>query len=644
MTIKDIANLAGVSISTVSKIVNNKADNINAETRNRVLQIVKEYNYAPYSAARSSSGAKTFLIGVLLKQVSRAGVLESGILETARRRGYQILLCDSAGDEKIELKQITALCRHRVDGVIWEPAGRDSQKFLRYFQEQNIPVSFLGPAGNENSYSLDYVSMGYAAAQKLLEYRHTKIACLTVPGSLFCQKVLEGVRKCLFDHGISYTDGMELSSKTEGLCSRLLSGGFTGIVCTCYSSALLLYKEAERLRYRIPSDLSVVSLLGEDEAFADFPSISGVCIPLRQLAELVCEDLIGRCEQKSVPARSSLPALPLVFNHEDSLAVPPSLRYKKILAAGSIHTDITLKVDTAPVPGTTGVITSSCTSLGGKGANQAVAAARLGHTAVILGKIGMDLDSDVICDTFGREHVLTCGLRRDSRAPAGKAYIHVPRDAESSITILSGANQYLTPEDIRSAEYLFEDCGYCLVSTEIPAETVLQTLQTARKYQGITIVKPAALSSLPEGLLDHTDIFVPNQKEAALLCPFPATVEKQAAFFLEQGCPTVLITLGHRGCYLKTADTARYFPAAAFPVADSTGGADALIAALAVYLTEGYELTAAIRIAMYAAGFCVSRPGAAPAMADRASLENHIRDTEPDLLLSPHTSALSCIS
>ncbi|MFQ9939597.1 MAG: PfkB family carbohydrate kinase [Blautia hansenii] len=206
------------------------------------------------------------------------------------------------------------------------------------------------------------------------------------------------------------------------------------------------------------------------------------------------------------------------------------------------------------------------------------------------------------------------------------------KDAESSITILPGANQNLFPEDISSREHLFEGCGYCLISTEIPVETCICAAETARKYGAQTIVKPAALKTLPDKLLKNTDIFVPNRKEAALLCPQETEVDKQAAFFFSLGCPVVIITLGHRGSYLRTKDMACAFPAAAFPSVDSTGGADAFIAALASYLTEGCPLEKAIPIATYAAGFCVSRTGVVPALVDKASLENHIRIAEPELL------------
>ena len=104
MTIKEIAKLAGVSISTVSKIVNNKADNINIETRNRVLKIVKEYNYTPYGTAKNISNAKTFVIGVLLRHSTLLNLMLKGIMDMAQKHGYNVLLCDSMDSEEKELK------------------------------------------------------------------------------------------------------------------------------------------------------------------------------------------------------------------------------------------------------------------------------------------------------------------------------------------------------------------------------------------------------------------------------------------------------------------------------------------------------------------------------------------------------------
>lgn len=632
MTIKEIAKLAGVSISTVSKIVNNKADNINIETRNRVLKIVKEYNYTPYGTAKNISNAKTFVIGVLLRHSTLLNLMLKGIMDMAQKHGYNVLLCDSMDSEEKELKHITALCRHHVDGVIWEPVSENSIQYEHYFQEQDIAISYINSSLPEASHCLDFMQMGYLAAQKLLDYRHTHIACLTKPGSFRSKMVFEGFKKCLFDNEIPYSEDMKLFVTDPDFYTQISLQGFTGIVSTHFEAALSLYEKVKSFHYHIPSDLSLVSLREDAGDAICFPRISSLQIPYEAFGEKVCYHLIAACENLNEPEFTLFTSNNLTLDHEESLNAPPSCRYKKVISVGSINTDITLTVDELPSSGSTTVTTASCISLGGKGANQAIGAARLGREVILIGKIGNDYDSTVIYDTLKKEHVLTHGIRRSSASATGKAYIHVQKDAESCITVLPGANETLSPEDILSREHLFDGCGYCLISTEIPLNTCMQAAKTAHFHHAKNIVKPATLKALPTELLANADIFVPNKREAALLCPFENTVEGQADYFYQKGCPVIIITLGHQGSYVKTADFSGYFPAADFPSIDSTGGADAFIAALASYLTEDYALLNAVKIATHAAGFCISRTGVVPALIDRTSLENHIKMTEPTLL------------
>lgn len=132
--------------------------------------------------------------------------------------------------------------------------------------------------------------------------------------------------------------------------------------------------------------------------------------------------------------------------------------------------------------------------------------------------------------------------------------------------------------------------------------------------------------------MKYIDIFVPNRKESELLCPDKADVESRAKAFTDMGAKTVIITLGHHGCYIRDFAFCGYLPAAGFLPVDTTGAADAFISALAVYLINGCSLVDAAKIASCAAGFCVSRQGVIPAMVDRNSLETYIARKKPDLL------------
>lgn len=632
MTIKEIAKLAGVSISTVSKIVNQKDQNINPKTRDRVLQIVKEYNYTPYGTVKNLSTAKSFVIGVLLRDASKSAKVLNGILQTAQKCGYNIMLLDSQNSPELELRHITSLCRNRVDGVIWEPVHFSSYENEHYFNEQEISICYFNGPIPKSSYYIDYEQLGYVLTQKLLDYKHTKIACLMRPDSLRAEMVFEGFKKCLFDNQITFDKKMLLFHNDNSSWHKIMTGRITGIITPHYTTALELYEQMHTLHYHIPADLSVVSLKEERQSSISFPYISSIQIPHSEFGSYLCENLIAKCEKAPDHQENLLFSVEPVFDTERSIEIPSFYRSKKIVVVGSINTDYTFNVNQIPQAGKTTRINNLTTSLGGKGANQAVGAARLGRDVALIGEIGQDTDSDFIIDILEKQRVDTNGIHRDIKLPTGKAYIYVEKSGESTITVFSGANHNLTPESIRLRQHLFENAGYCLLSTEVNHGTILEASSIAEKYGVKTILKPSTLENVSADLASHIDIIVPNRKEAVLLCPGCDTVEQQANYLFSLGIDTVIITLGHEGCYLKTADQEQYFPASDFISVDTTGGADAFISALAAYLTEGYSIEKAIRIATYAAGFCISRQGVVPALVDQSTLNAHIRRIEPDLL------------
>ena len=633
MTIKEIAKLAGVSISTVSKIVNNKDQNINADTRNRVLKIVKEYNYTPYGTVKNISNSKKFILGVLLRSASRTNLMLNGILSAAQEHGYTVMLLDSLNSPDTELKHITALCKNQVDGVIWEPVNEKSKEAEHLFAARDIKFCYINSTMLSPAFNIDFIQMGYMLTQKLIEYQHTKLACLLKKNSQRSAMVFEGFKKCLFDHQIPFQENMEVYISDPDYVSKLLTYGFSGIVTSHFASALVLFEHLDKLHHYVPSDLSLVSLKDDVREAISYPHISSIKIPYQEFGYYVCNDLICECEKNPNPDTAYTYVSQCVLDTEDSLDLPSSYRVKKIISVGSINMDHTFNVDLLPQAGKTTTILNSTIALGGKGANQAVGASKLGREVSLIGEIGDDTDSTLILDSLEKERISTLGIHRDIHNQTGQAYIYIDNNGESTITILSGSNGKLAPKNIQKKQHVFDNAGYCLLSTEIPMETVLEAAKTAKQKQAQIILKPAVIKSIPEELFQYTDIFIPNRKEAAALCPAYSSVEEQAEFFFQKGIPVVIITLGHEGCYLKTEQESRSYPAADFFTTDTTGGADAFISALASFLLEGYSLDKAIRIATYAAGYCVSRQGVYSALVDRNTLETHIKKIEPELLV-----------
>lgn len=620
MNIKEIAQLAGVSISTVSKIINHKDENIRAETRERVLKIVKQYNYIPYASTIPSS-KKTWTIGLLFNSFQNFDTLLNGILKTAQANGYSILLSHSFHDHEEERKHITTFCNKNVDGVIWNPIDEKSLEYCHYFNNVNIPFLLTHPDIEENCEQLPYEEFGYYLTKELIENKHTQIACLISPlkqDTLF----FNGYKKCLFEHQMSFNENFVFKKIPDTLPYYMNLHKISGVICSDSTLALQFYKMMSQLHYEIPHDFSLLSLNFNQNKENLFPEISTCTISNESYGQYICEKLIKKIEKKedSISPFSQ----PLCLDNTTTLGLPFYLNQKKIVVVGSINIDTYLNVPHLPHSGKAVSTSISSHSPGGKGMNQAVGIAKLGHQISLIGHIGTDLDSDLIYHSLNEYHVDSIGVKRCKNSDTGKAYIFVSPNGESMISILSGANHILSAEHIKKHSHLFENTGYCLVQTEIPMEAVIETCTIAHQYGAKTILKPSTCKVLPETLLKHIDILVPNEEELSELCPQYATLEQQAHYLSSFGIEIIIVTLGERGCYVHTKDFQQYFPASDFPSIDTTGASDAFISALASYLLYGYSLENAVQIANYAAGFCISREGVVSSLIDKNSLESYI--------------------
>ncbi|MBS6396871.1 MAG: LacI family DNA-binding transcriptional regulator [Clostridiales bacterium] len=624
MTIKEIARLAGVSISTVSKIMNQKDEGISQETRERVLKIAKEFHYSPHSSA-FAGGNKTFLLGVLIHSAD-AGQALDGILEEAREHGYTVLISRGDGSNESEYRGISALCRYQADAVLWEPVNEDSMQYAASFQAASIPCLRFHPV-LESDVFLDFEGLGYAATSSLAAAGHQETACLLSP-CIWTDSFLTGYKRCLFDAGLSFRESRVFQEVNDALLQDIADHRITGIVCSHFAAALKLYGELNRIHCQLPHDVSLVSLRRDEQENA-FSRISAIPIPYRAYGQHLCRQMIHYAEHKE-PFRQFLTSP--APDSSVTIGAPFSRQQKKLLVVGSINIDHYMKMDEFPVSGRAVLTSDPSQYPGGKGINQAIGSSRLGAQVALIGMTGNDADSGSIFSVLEEYSIDSGGVCRCPDAATGKAYIFLQRDGDSMISILPGANECLTASYIRRQDALFRQGSCCLMQTEVPQQALIEAGRLARHHGMRTILKPAACSFLEPELLKYTDILVPNLDEVNLLCP-EKSLSEQAEQFLALGVKTVIITLGADGCYLKTQQEEQYFPAADFTAVDNTGAGDAFICALAVYLQTGYSMTDAIRIATCAAGFSISREGVVPALIDRHTLESYIRQKEPGLLL-----------
>jgi ribokinase len=297
----------------------------------------------------------------------------------------------------------------------------------------------------------------------------------------------------------------------------------------------------------------------------------------------------------------------------------------RICVVGSLNTDLTFRTPRLPKPGETLRGSGFQVGYGGKGANQAVMAARLGAQVTLVGRVGLDAFGDSMVRHLTREGIDTTHVKEDVQEPSGTAAIVVDDEAHNCIIVVPGANGALSPDDVGDAELVIRQARVLLCQLEVPIPTVREAFRVAREAGAKTILNPAPAAELPDELLGLTDICVPNETELELLVGRPVStldaIEPAAREIVRRGPPTVLVTLGARGVLIVTADTCDHIPAVPVDAVDPTGAGDAFIGALAVFLAERRSLQEAVRWACAAAALSVTRPGAQASFPSRADVE-----------------------
>ncbi len=289
-----------------------------------------------------------------------------------------------------------------------------------------------------------------------------------------------------------------------------------------------------------------------------------------------------------------------------------------IAVVGSINVDLVARVPRIPAPGETLLGSDLVTTFGGKGANQAVMAARLGAHVFMVGKIGADsFGSDVLAN-FAREGVDTTYCLTTDR-PTGVALISVAESTgQNTIVVTPGANAAVTPEAVRAAHLAIEAAGAVMCQLEIPTSATLEAFRMARakSVPAVTIFNPAPAVAFPPELLPLCDVILPNEHEAAQIAGMPPIHSIEDAVTVgkalqQRGVKNVVITLGSRGALLidEAGETA-HLPAEKVEAVDTVGAGDAFAGSLAFFAAAGFDLRDSIRRAVAIATLSVLKPGA----------------------------------
>ncbi len=288
----------------------------------------------------------------------------------------------------------------------------------------------------------------------------------------------------------------------------------------------------------------------------------------------------------------------------------------KIVVAGSSNTDMVVKVPHIPAPGETIMGTDFLTIPGGKGANQAVAAARAGSDVTFIACVSDDAFGIQSIENYKLDGIDTSCIKVQPGTHSGIALINVAADGENSISVAPGANSYLLPEDIGRFADAFKDAKLVLTQLEIPMETV-EAVAEAAWSQGIPfILNPAPGAEISAALMRKVTIITPNETEAAILTSRKQFTEEDipdmAYELYSRGVKTVIITLGSKGVYIKSFDYEGMIAGYRVQAVDTTAAGDVFNGALASALADGKALTDAVDFAQKAAAISVTRLGAQP--------------------------------
>lgn len=296
---------------------------------------------------------------------------------------------------------------------------------------------------------------------------------------------------------------------------------------------------------------------------------------------------------------------------------------KKILVIGSLNMDIVIDMKKIPQVGETVLGNKVAYIPGGKGANQTVAASRLGGEVVMLGCTGMDEMGEKLICSLKDSGADVSRIRRMDGVTTGMAYIYVDDKGNNNIVVVPGANSCCDRNYLKENDDLFRECEYIVLQMEIPYDAVEYAVERGKELGKKVILNPApAPEKMPAHILEKVDYLTPNEHEVVLCAGVEGLSPEEAARHINtMGAENVLVTLGDKGTCLSRRGELIYVPARKVEAVDTTAAGDCFNGALAVALAEGMEEKQAIEFANFAASVAVTRKGAQTAMPDRKDVE-----------------------
>ena len=300
------------------------------------------------------------------------------------------------------------------------------------------------------------------------------------------------------------------------------------------------------------------------------------------------------------------------------------MQTQQIVILGSANLDIVNRVAHIPHPGETIISSGMMRNPGGKGANQAVAAGKLGGNVHFIGCVGNDDAGSILLSSLASAGVCTDAVKQVPQ-PTGTAYINVSDDGENCIIVLPGANDTVDSSMLDRQDALLRDAAVLVAQLEIPAQTVWEAVRRGHRYGATVILNPSPVQQIPEDVLRQVDILIPNEKEMAALLGGPLVIGDPLCDYVKNtGVGCIVLTLGEAGCCIVREDGFTTLPCQRMDPVDTTGAGDTFLGALTVALSEGKPLEQAAEFAMRASAYTILHTGAQQAMPTRSDLIKNV--------------------
>lgn len=628
MTIQEIAKLAKVSVSTVSKVMNGKDKDISEPTKQRVLKVIEENNYIPYEKYRVKEGIINRLIGLILRKGNSS--YAKIIAETERiltEQGYHLIVRMLEHPDELD-DAVEELQKRGVAGIL-----ADSPRAVGCAQGDCRIVYFSDTMTfdyrQENTFYYRKSEAGKLAVKRLLDAGHERIGCILTNEDESIRQGIESIcrEKKIPGENIVYYFSDSLEDIQENAMVLCTNAQVSAVICGSAEIVYIVLTYAKEAGIKCPEELSLICMgdyeplpyMGEGITAIKYPIETTVRDAVNHLTKMISESKDCELTRKFKPEIIERGSIAVKKQNGDT---------RKIVVVGSLNTDNIIDGDRIPVSGETLIARDILTTVGGKGRNQAAGVGRLGGNVYLIGRIGKDTDGHILYKSLKESGVHLEGIEFDEKESSGKAYIHIDKEGESAIVVYRGANGRLDGAQMQRHQDIFEHAKYCLLSTEISWEALLETIKICRKNGTEIILKPSGLEKVTAEILEEIDYLVPNEREMEQILTEEKQMEQKCEKLLAMGVKNVIVTLGKEGSYLRNEKYSLYFPSAPFTAVDTTGGADSFISAMAVMLNEGKDLIYSIIYATYAAGITITQYGVQESLPDKKTVQIYLEEIE----------------